>query len=513
MSLEGSDNLTHMLVGGLTALLNTDLDVGDDGILDAIFWTELVDEVGLVEVGFDGEVVDLLYTDVLLGPVGIYPPAHVFRCPDGDIWQLGVFGNLAMDTPGASNMCDVPDLDGDGIFDLVDNCYLANPDQTDCNSNGIGDVCDIAEMTSQDCNGNGIPDECEVDCNLNGIPDDCDIANGAADCDANGILDSCEADCNANGIVDACDISSGTSADANGNGVPDECEVGNLMYTSFEEPLIGAKYFDLGNPLLDHQLVNNIGEADVEYVATGAEMGFTAWYFNTRASVGLTDGDYVGVTNYTGNGVGAYPDGVNGYQMSDTDGKMQVVFDAATATGSWNVSIDLFVQATGWELDDVIIVEIVVDGGAVLSLLNTTGQDIDALGIEGAWFNLIQDLTGFTTATLRVSLDSNAATEAVFMDNVVFSSNAIVDSDGDGIPDTQDNCNLPNPDQLDCNGNGIGDVCDLADGTSFDCNLNSIPDECEADCNTNGVPDDCDIANGTSIDADGNGIPDECELS
>jgi hypothetical protein len=312
--------------------------------------------------------------------------------------------------------------------------------------------------------------------------------------------------------VDACDISSGTSADANGNGVPDECEVGNLMYTSFEEPLIGAKYFDLGNPLLDHQLVNNIGEADVEYVATGAEMGFTAWYFNTRASVGLTDGDYVGVTNYTGNGVGAYPDGVNGYQMSDTDGKMQVVFDAATATGSWNVSIDLFVQATGWELDDVIIVEIVVDGGAVLSLLNTTGQDIDALGIEGAWFNLIQDLTGFTTATLRVSLDSNAATEAVFMDNVVFSSNAIVDSDGDGIPDTQDNCNLPNPDQLDCNGNGIGDVCDLADGTSFDCNLNSIPDECEADCNTNGVPDDCDIANGTSIDADGNGIPDECEI-
>jgi hypothetical protein len=31
------------------------------------------------------------------------------------------------------------------------------------------------------------------------------------------------------------------------------------------------------------------------------------------------------------------------------------------------------------------------------------------------------------------------------------------------------------------------------------------------DCNGNGVPDDCDIADGTSEDANGNAIPDECE--
>ena len=50
----------------------------------------------------------------------------------------------------------------------------------------------------------------------------------------------------------------------------------------------------------------------------------------------------------------------------------------------------------------------------------------------------------------------------------------------------------------DCNGNGIGDTDDLANGDLFDCNENGIPDACE-------------IAAGTLPDKNGNGIPDECE--
>lgn len=510
---ENSNTVTHLLVEGLTALLGDDLDIEDDGILDGSFWVSEADSVGLRDADPDGTPNGLVYTDNVVGPNGIYPPAHVFRCPDGGDWMMGSYDSLAMDTPGEPNSCDGTDLDEDGVFDLVDNCYLYNPDQMDCNDNGVGDVCDIAEGVSQDCNGNGIPDECEEDCDGNGIPDECDIANGASDCDGNGVLDSCEPDCNENGVADACDIADGTSIDDNENGVPDECEVGNLVYTSFEEPLIGDQYADTGDATVDHQLVNNALQAMVEWTATGAEMGFTAWYVNTRGSVGLTDGDYVGVTDYTGGGVGSYPDGFQGYQMSDCDGLMRVDFDTVTGSGGWNLSLDMFVASTGWEADDAIVVDVVVDGGAVLTILDSSGQDIDDMGIEGAWMNLLQDLTGYTTATLRVSLDSNAGSEAIFMDNIVFSTNAIQDTDGDGVPDSQDNCYLPNPDQLDCNGNGSGDVCDLADGVSFDCNLNDIPDECDEDCNTNGIPDECDIADGTSQDADGNGVPDECEFT
>lgn len=92
---------------------------------------------------------------------------------------------------------------------------------------------------------------------------------------------------------------------------------------------------------------------------------------------------------------------------------------------------------------------------------------------------------------------------------------------------------------IDCNGNGVLDVCDIdcaspgceiPCGGSPDCNSNDIPDECEPDCIGNGIPDDCNIANcppgelwcadcnqngvpdGCEPDCDGDGIPDDCDV-
>jgi M6 family metalloprotease-like protein len=77
----------------------------------------------------------------------------------------------------------------------------------------------------------------------------------------------------------------------------------------------------------------------------------------------------------------------------------------------------------------------------------------------------------------------------------------------------------------DCNGNGVVDTRDIAQGQSRDCNVNGVPDECDIancpqadpscqDCNVNGIPDQCDIALGTSQDVNpANGVPDECDVS
>jgi uncharacterized delta-60 repeat protein len=57
----------------------------------------------------------------------------------------------------------IPDSDGDGINDCVDNCVaISNASQVDCDLDGAGDVCELAAGTQWDTNGNGTPDQCEA---------------------------------------------------------------------------------------------------------------------------------------------------------------------------------------------------------------------------------------------------------------------------------------------------------------------------------------------------------------
>jgi formylglycine-generating enzyme required for sulfatase activity len=65
----------------------------------------------------------------------------------------------------------------------------------------------------------------------------------------------------------------------------------------------------------------------------------------------------------------------------------------------------------------------------------------------------------------------------------------------------------------DCNQNGVPDACDIASGTSNDIDLDGTPDSCEADCNTNNIPDDWEIAQGTVSDCNQNGVPDTCDIT
>ncbi len=66
-----------------------------------------------------------------------------------------------------SGGCAVPDADGDGVCDTVDNCPDdPNPDQADADGDGIGDACD-------NCPANFNPDQ--TDANGNGVGDVCDL--------------------------------------------------------------------------------------------------------------------------------------------------------------------------------------------------------------------------------------------------------------------------------------------------------------------------------------------------
>ena len=195
-----------------------------------------------------------------------------------------------------------------------------------------------------------------------------------------------------------------------------------IGYTSFEEPSTGGQYYDAGDNSVDHALSNNDGQASVNYTSTGGELGFSSYYYSTGGS-GLTDGDYVGVSSFTGV-VDAYTDGAQGFQFQDTDGIMELVLDNVdVSAGGVTLTLDAFVQSTGWETGDRIRIWVVADGGEV-DLLDTDYQDIDGLGLEGQWNAFSLDLDGFDDAELHISLESNSGSEGLFIDNVLFSQGA-----------------------------------------------------------------------------------------
>ena len=128
------------------------------------------------------------------------------------------------DTDGIGNACDTDD-DADNIPDGTDNCPLvSNTDQTDTDGNNIGDACSDdddadgitdsddncpltsnAEQTDSDTDGTG--DACSDDVDGDSIPDGTDncplIRNGdQIDTDADGIGDLCDEDDDNDGVLD-----------------------------------------------------------------------------------------------------------------------------------------------------------------------------------------------------------------------------------------------------------------------------------------------------------------------
>ncbi|HXH27665.1 MAG TPA: thrombospondin type 3 repeat-containing protein, partial [Candidatus Polarisedimenticolia bacterium] len=81
------------------------------------------------------------------------------------------------------------------------------------------------------------------------------------------------------------------------------------------------------------------------------------------------------------------------------------------------------------------------------------------------------------------------------------------DRDGDGVPDTIDNCpSVPNPSQADTDGDGFGDACD---------NCPTVVNPAQADRDGDGVGDKCDncpdTPNADQLDTDHDGVGDVCD--
>jgi hypothetical protein len=130
-----------------------------------------------------------------------------------------------------------------------------------------------------------------------------------------------------------------------------------------------------------------------------------------------------------------------------------------------------------------------------------------------------------------ITNDIGRSVSPVFQDGLITISQ--VDNDNDGVPDGSDNCpTTPNADQVDTEGDGIGNVCDDDDDNdgvldvTDDCSLVSNPNQadtdddglgnaCDEDDDQDGVPDTSDncplVKNTDQLDADLDGIGDACD--
>jgi formylglycine-generating enzyme required for sulfatase activity len=84
------------------------------------------------------------------------------------------------------------------------------------------------------------------------------------------------------------------------------------------------------------------------------------------------------------------------------------------------------------------------------------------------------------------------------------------DCNGNGVPDA---CDIADGSESDCDANGVPDSCDIASGASQDIDGNGVPDECKPDCDGDGLPDAWELANGFDFDCDADGVPDYCEIA
>ncbi len=131
----------------------------------------------------------------------------------------------------------------------------------------------------------------------------------------------------------------------------------------------------------------------------------------------------------------------------------------------------------------------------------------DDLGTNSGSAYVFEKVSGVWTQVGKLNASDGAADARFGFSVAISGGTTIIGASGDD--DLGTNSGSAHAFQVgggDCNKNSISDACDIANGTSTDCNGDGIPDDCESDSDGDGVIDDCDpcpLDNPDDTDGDG----------
>lgn len=473
-------------------------------------------------------------TDIALGAPDVNHNNIPDECEDCN-------GNSILDPVEINGGAD--DINNNGI---LDECEL------DCNNNGLPDEYEVAEEMVPDSNGNNVPDGCEPDCNGNGTMDWADIENGTVtDYDRNVVPDECQ-DCDDNGKSDWIDMDrqfniyiadradyvreyhglSGVPITNLGGGVvnnPYDLIFGpdNMLYVaSFQTDQIikinpdngtSSVFVSAGSGGLD-------GPSSVMFGPNGNL--FVASNVNSRVlQYNGTTGAFINVFTPTPTNAPTGPYGI----VFGPNGNLFVTCSDNTVkqyNGATGAFINNFVSSGAGTLSGPRGL-VFKPNGNLLVCSFSNNKVLEYNGTTGAFIQTFNDAVA-PTGAWGIRMGSNGSVFVMRSSGTIRLLEYVVLADGTGRywrPMERDDPGLPSPTGFafrgastmhDCNGNGILDACDIANGTSLDVNFSGRPDECETgDTDGDGITDLADncplLSNPSQTDSDGDNRGNGCD--
>jgi hypothetical protein len=273
-------------------------------------------------------------------------------------------------------------------------------------------------------------------------------------------------DCNGNGISDQLEVVTGRGFDDNNNSTLDECEQSApLPRVRMMSVFVGLEISN-GTTTWDTRSGNN----------------FYNLYFQRSGWSGFVNGSY----------------GLDSAEISLRPGVNNLYFLMQRDGVGGESALSL------WFAETVVPSITVISGSPARpygGTINSPYSGYFATGanqgwaLQGEWLVRVSAYSGLVATGDVVGyngLGPNGAAD--------YAANATIevlhDGDRDRIPDTEDNClRIFNPNQADCNQDGVGDACELSAGAP-DLNNDGVPDTCQCmgDITGDGLVDGADLS-------------------